>query len=239
MGSSRLPGKSLRPILGKPMLAYQIERLQRSMLLDRIIVATSVHPRDDAIAELAHTLGIECFRGSEDDVLGRVAGALRQFDVEIHAEFQGDNPMPDPMLVDSVIGYYLKNADRYDYVTNGLRTTYPPGAEVTVYPARILLEAERSAVDPAAREHVGPHIYDRPDRYRIFNLEAPPWLRAPDVHLEVDTEEDFEVVSRVFEHFCPANPGFTMMQAVEFARSEGLDEINKNVHRRWQEFRRD
>lgn len=239
MGSSRLPGKVLRTIVGKPMLALQIERIRRSLLIDEVILATSTTPENDALEALADEVGIFCFRGAEDDVLGRIAGALRAFNVDLHVEFMGDNPIPDPGLVDATIGVYLKHQSAYDYVTNGLTTTYPPGAEVSVYPASILLECDARVTDSAAREHVGIHIYQHPDRYRILNLEAPPELRYPDVHLEVDTQEDFDVVRAVYEQFYPNNPAFSLQQAVEFAVASGLAERNRRVERRWRAFRLD
>ncbi len=239
-GSSRLPGKVLKPILGRPMLELQIERIRQSRLIDRVIIATTDSPQDDAIEALAHRLDCLCFRGSEDDVLGRVVGALVTHDVNIHVEFQGDNPMPDAHLVDSIIGYYLKYADAYDYVTNALKTTYPPGAEVSVYPAAVLIDAERRVGLTSLREHVGLHIYQRPERYRIRNIEAPAWLCRPDLHLEVDTEEDFELISAVFAHFYQANPGFSLAQVIEFAQNNPeLADRNCNIERRWKQFRHD
>jgi spore coat polysaccharide biosynthesis protein SpsF len=239
VGSSRFPGKVLKPILGRPALALQIERIRMSRLIDEVVLAAPDSPPNDALEALARRTGIECFRGSEDDVLGRVVGALTKFDVDVHVEFQGDNMLPDPLLIDAIIGYYLKHSSEYDYVTNGLKTTYPPGTEVSVYPARVLIDAERLATDASLREHVGIHIYQRPDRYRVCNLEAPPWLHRPELHLEIDTDEDFEVVRTVYEHFYPHNPGFSLAQVIEFADRTGLAERNRAVERRWRAFRRD
>ena len=240
MGSTRLPGKVLKPILGKPMLALQVERIQQSMLIDEVIIATSQSPRDDPIERLAHSIEVHCFRGSEDDVLSRVVEALKVHNVELHVEFMGDNPLPDPLLVDAIIGFHLKNADKYDCVTNCLKTTYPPGAEVSVYPASTLFDAEQHVTNPSLREHVGLHIYQHPERYRIYNLEAPPWLHAPDLHLEVDTQEDFEVVSAVYEAFYPTNPGFSLSQIIEFMKQhEELANKSRHIERRWRTFRRD
>lgn len=239
LGSSRLPGKVLKPILGRPMLARQIERMQQSRLIDEIVVATSTAPENDRLQALAAEMGVACFRGSEDDVLGRVVGALRAARAEIHVEFQGDNPVPDAQLVDAIIGFYLKHAGAYDYVTNALKTTYPPGAEVYVYPAAVLYDAETHAAEGPLREHVGLHIYQHPDRYRVHNLEAPPWLHYPDLHLEVDTGEDFEVVRAIYEHLYPKSPGFSLQQAIEFAIESGLAGRNRDVERRWRAFRAD
>lgn len=236
-GSSRLPGKVLRLIVGKPMLELQIERLLQSRLIDEIVVATSVEPADDAIEALANRVGVSCFRGSEEDVLSRVAGAIRKFQGQVHLEFQGDSPLPDPLLVDSVIGYYLKHADQYDYVTNALKMTYPPGMDVCVYAGQALLAADARVTDPAQREHVGVHLFTHPEIYRIKNLEAPAWFRYPDIHLEVDTAEDFEVVSTIFEHFYARHPGFGLAQILDFLKENPqLAERNRHVERRWKEF---
>lgn len=221
------------------MLELQIERIRQSTLIDEVILATSDAPENDALEALARELGIRCFRGSETDVLSRIVGALRAFDVNIHVEFMGDNPIPDAMLIDSMIGLYLKHKDQYDYVTNALTTTYPPGAEVYVYPASVLVEAEACATDPVLREHVGIHIYEHPERFRILNAEAPPWLRYPNVHLEVDTPEDFEVIREIYERLYPGNPAFSLREAVACAVTNGLAARNRDVERRWRAFRQE
>jgi spore coat polysaccharide biosynthesis protein SpsF len=239
MRSTRLPGKVLLPVAGRPFLARQVERIRQCRLIDRVILATSTSPEDDAIATLAQELQMPCFRGSEDDVLGRVAGALREYKVDVHAEFQGDNALPDPLLIDGVIGFYLKHRDQWDYVTTALKTTYPPGSEVTVYAAATLLDAEAHAETKRPREHVSPHIYQRPERYRVCNLEAPEWLRYPDLHFEIDTREDYEVVCQLYEHFLPANPGFSLAQAIDYSIKSGICDKNRHVERRWREYRSD
>jgi spore coat polysaccharide biosynthesis protein SpsF len=237
MGSSRLPGKVLMPVAGEPLLLRLVERIQRSRLIDRVIIATTTNSQDDKVAKLAERMGCLCYRGSEEDVLGRVVGALREYKIEIHAEFQGDNALPDPVLIDEVIDYYVEHQAQYDYVTTALKTTYPPGSEVTVYPAQVLFQAEKEAIASIPREHVGPHIYQRPERFRCCNLEAPEGLHFPDVHLEVDTEEDYQVVCQVYEHFLPQHPGFTLAEAVRYALDSGLWLKNAHVSRRWVAYR--
>jgi spore coat polysaccharide biosynthesis protein SpsF len=239
MGSTRLPGKVLAHAAGKPLLELQVERIRRSWLIDRVIIATTELPADDAIEALAETMGVACFRGSVDDVLGRVTSALRTFDVDLHVEFQGDSPLPDSFLIDAMIGVYLKHAGDVDYVTNALKTTFPPGQEVSVYRAATLFEAEKLVEDDSLREHVGIHIYRRPDRFRIHNVEAPAGLRVPELHLEVDTAADLEVIRRIYDHFYSRDPEFGLREILEFASEVGLDELNRNEPRRWREFRQD
>lgn len=241
MGSSRLPGKVLKHIMGKPMLFYQIERIKQSMLIDDIVIATSTSPADDVLEVFAKENGISCYRGSENDVLRRIVDTLHHFKIELNVEFMGDNPIPDPNLVDAIIGFYLKNKDKYDYVSNSLKTTYPPGFEVYVYPSATLFAAEKEAKIDKLREHVGIHIYNRPDRFRIFNIEAPEYFRRyVDFHFEVDTEEDFEVIKAIIGHFYPLNPCFSVSQAIQYLEQHhDLVDKNTNIHRRWKVFRKE
>ena len=234
-GSTRLPNKVLLPILGEPMLARQIERIQRSLLIDEVIVATTTNPNDNPIESLAKRLGVPCFRGSEDKVLDRIVSTLNHFGVDIHVEFYGDCPLPDPSIIDGIIGVYLKNRDTYDYVGTGLKTTFPAGLEVTVYPSNILYDVAEFCED---REYVAVNIRSRPERYRTMNIEAPQWLRYPDLHLEVDTAEDFKVVTAIYEALYPSNPYFLLPHIIEFMHlNPELAESNRHIHRRWRDFR--
>jgi spore coat polysaccharide biosynthesis protein SpsF len=234
-GSSRLPNKVMLPIVGKPMLSLQVERIQRSLLVDEIIIATSTNPNDNVIEDLARRLGISCFRGSEEDILDRIVGALRHFKVDVNVDFCGDCPLVDPAIMDSVLGYYLKHQAIYDYVGTGLKTTFPPGLDIVVYPASILYDLAELTED---RSLVAVQIRSRPDRYRTCNLEAPPWYHYPDLHLEVDTIEDFRVVTAIYEALYPSNPNFLLPHIVEFMRhNPALAESNRNIPRRWKKFR--
>jgi len=236
-GSTRLPNKVLLPIVGKPMLSHQVERIQRSLRIDEVIIATTTNLNDDPIEDLAQRLGVSCFRGSEDKVLDRIVSTLSHFNVDINVEFYGDCPLPDPTLIDSIIDVYLKNKDQYDYVGTGMKTTFPPGLEVTVYPSRILYDVANVAED---RGLVAVNIRCRPDRYRVLNIEAPSLYRYPDLYLEVDTAEDFKVVTAIYEALYPSNPYFLLPHIIEFMnQNPALAESNRHVPRRWKAFRQD
>jgi spore coat polysaccharide biosynthesis protein SpsF len=184
-------------------------------------------------------LVVDCFRGSEDDVLGRIAGAVREFGDDVNVAFMADNPVPDPPLIDSIVGFYLKHVE-YDYVTNTIRTTYSPGLEVMVYGAKVLIDADIRCTDFALREHVGPNSYQHPERYRIHNIEAPPWFNFPDLHLEVDVLEDFELVATIYEHCYRTNPGFGLQEVIDFTASRPeLTAWNQDIPRRWKAYRQD
>ena len=106
MGSTRLPGKVLKDISGKPMLLWHVERLRRSRLIDNVIVATSTAEADDEIELFCKNHSILCFRGSENNVLNRIANLIRKYNIITHVEFCGDSPLIDPQIVDEFIGYF-------------------------------------------------------------------------------------------------------------------------------------
>lgn len=235
MGSSRLPGKVLKTVRGKPLLQIQLERIRRSRLIDEVVVATTVNPADDAIADLARTLGVGLYRGPEDDVLGRIAGLVRAHQVELHVELIGDSPLTDPQIVDEVVGVFLKAGGAFDYVSNGTALTYPSGMEVNVYPGAVLIDAEsRVAADDPAREHVDIHISKNP-RYRRHLVTAPPWFRRPDLFLEVDTPRDFEMMSALIGHFLDAGKEhFGLAEILDHLdRNPALAALNRDEPRRW------
>jgi spore coat polysaccharide biosynthesis protein SpsF len=239
MGSTRLPGKVLRLIGGKPMLQHQVERVRRSRLVDEVVIATTASERDNPIAELGQRLGVGVYRGPEDDVLKRIANLLAAWDVDVHVELIGDSPFTDPQLVDEIIGFYLKHCDDYDYVSNGIELSYPSGMEVNVYPAAALIEADsKVAVDDPLREHVDIHLSKNPC-YRRYSVTAPSWFRRPEIFLEVDTVKDFQMVEAVFTHFLELGKDhFTLSQILDFLDSRpDLIALNQNEERRWWQFK--
>lgn len=242
LGSIRLPGKVLKEINGKPMLWHHIQRLKYSRLLDDIIVATTINKNDDEIVKFCEKYDINYYRGSEDDVLDRIASMIEENEIDIHVECFGDSPLTDSHIVDETVGYYLKYQDKYDFVSNSLSTTYPPGQEVLVYDGKCLKEAnKRIAKDEPLREHVSIHITQHPDIYKMKNLEAPKYYNHPEIYLEVDTPQDFEMVSAVFNHFeSKGLEYFSLSQILDFLQqNDNLIDLNNKVERRWKKFRKD
>lgn len=239
LGSTRLPGKVLKEVCGKPLLQYQIERIRRSRLVDDIVIATTTSANDEPIVELGRKLGITVYRGPEEDVLKRIADLLRVHQVDVHVEFVGDSPLTDPQIADEIIGFYLKHRDRYDYVSNGMELSYPSGMEVNVYPAAALIEAERMVLpDDPLREHVDIHL-SKNSRYRSHCLKAPPYFHRPDIFLEVDTARDFEMLSLLISHFVECGKEhFSLSQILDFLETRpDLVELNQNEERRWWQFK--
>lgn len=206
MSSTRLPGKVLKSILGRPMLARQIERILRSKNIDKLIVATSVEKSDDRIEALCKEIGISCYRGCLDDVLDRYYQASLQYKPDHVVRITGDCPLIDPELMDEVINFYFDGD--YDYATNGLKPyTFPPGLDVEVFKSMHLKTAWKEAVAPAHREHVTIFIYSNPEMFKIGYYKSK--IDLSSLRWTVDRADDYELVVRIYESLYPGNPEFT------------------------------
>jgi spore coat polysaccharide biosynthesis protein SpsF len=228
MSSTRLPGKVLLRTCGKPLLQHQIERVRHSREIDKLVVATSHHASDDAIASLCDEMGIPAFRGSLDDVLDRIVSAARAHRPDWLVRLTGDCPLTDPLVVDSVIQEAVgANAD---YASNALTPTFPDGLDVECVRFSALEDAAREARLASEREHATPFVYSHPERYTIRQVMSQENLS----HLRwtVDEPLDFVFVTQVFEHLYAQNPRFEMRDVLALlkARPE-LGLINNGIVR--------
>lgn len=216
VSSTRLPDKVLRPLLGKPMILRQIERLKRIVQIDRLVLATSNDPSDDRLAEVCAAENIECFRGDLDDVLDRFYKAAQQYRPEYIVRLTGDCPLADPEVIDNLITYFLAGA--YDYSSNSLEPTFPDGLDAEIFRFSCLEEAWKEAVLPSQREHVTPFIYQQPDRFRIgcmlnnIDLSGLRWT--------VDEPADYDLVARIYEVLYPQNPHFLSSDILQLLKRE-------------------
>jgi len=208
MQSTRLPGKNLRRILGRPMLEHLLERLGRAQSLDSIIVAASAAEADGEIEALARCCGVACFRGSEHDVLDRVLQAALAHQVELIVEITGDCPLTDPKIVDQAVQLYRERELDFAWIWHNGRPSYPVGFGVRVFSTRLLAEVAATTNDPEDREHVSLYIWKHPEKYRIGHLESQLSAEQTEVWLAVDTAEDFARVSEIFAALYPSNPQF-------------------------------
>lgn len=238
MGSSRLPGKVLTPVAGKPLLGHLLDRLSLAHGLDGIIVATSVRPENDAIEAFCRERRTPCFRGDENDVLGRMLGALHSVGADTGVVVFGDGPLIDPAVVGLMIDRFRAEGT-CDFVGNDLSTTWPPGMEVEVFRVAALEDSAKRCHDPAIREHGTLFIRRSPDLYRLLNVSAPPPFHRPELELEVDTPEDLILMEAVLSHFS-GRDDFGLTDLIAFLDSHpDLAAGNCDVPRRWKEFRDD
>ncbi len=193
MGSSRLPGKVLIDLAGRPLLAQQIRRLRRCRKLDEVVIATTTRGADDPVAALAGAEDVRCFRGSEEDVLARYVGAARECSADVVVRITADCPLIDPEEVDRVVD----GLQDVDYASNVIRRTYPRGLDAEALFRDVLERAARLGTSVRAREHVTWYILrGRPELFLQRSVEDVE--DNSDLRWTVDTPEDLALARRVY-----------------------------------------
>lgn len=231
MTSTRLPGKVLKQVLGKSLLEYQIERLQRVKLADEIVIATTTNDTDQAIIDLCDCLSIPYYRGSEDDVLARYHGAAISYQADVVVRVTSDCPVIDPQVIDQVIQFYVDAYPKYDYVSNCLERTYPRGMDTEVFAFKSLDQAFQQAIDQLDREHVTPFIHRNPDRYQLGKVTNSKKLNNH--RWTVDMPEDFELIKKIIESLYPINLNFSLEDCLELlSQHPEWSMINKNINQK-------
>ncbi len=198
MGSTRLPGKTLLPLAGEPMLARVVNRTRQAKRVEGTVVATTNSPLDEAIVDLCRSRGWIVERGSEEDVLSRYYEAARKHGANPVVRITSDCPLIDPSLVDQAIEAFSQG--RWDYASNTLEPrTYPRGLDVEVISFHALERAFREDKDPAWREHVTPYIHRNPGLFALLRLACKEDFSR--YRWTVDTREDYELVHRIYDYF--------------------------------------
>jgi len=231
MTSTRLPGKVMMDCAGKPMLELLVERLKRASLIDDIVVATTTNATDDVLIDAAKRLGIHSFRGSEDEVMDRVVGAMREAKADVVVQVTADCPLIDPEIIDQLIRLYQHNT--FDCVANARVRSYPRGLDCAVVSMAALARSLEMAEDYAHREHVCLSIYERPDAFRVFDLIATGELCRPDYRWTLDTEADYAFIKAVFEHLYAENPSFGTREILSLLKEKPeLADINSHIRQK-------
>ncbi len=198
MGSSRLPGKVLREVLGFPLILLTLKRLEKSREIDKLILATSDKISDNPLHEIVKGEGFEVFRGDEENVLKRYRDCVLEHGGDIVVRVTGDCPLIDPDIVDNVISHY-KMYD-YDYVRLDVPDTFIRGFDVEVFSREALDKAFELAKEDRDFEHVTAYMYHHPELFSIGKVRGES-LFNKSYRLCVDTIEDFQLISKVYEHF--------------------------------------
>ena len=193
MGSSRLPGKSLASLGGRPIIDWVVTRAGLAEHVEEVIVATSTDPEDDVLAEHVAKQGWRVARGDPFDVLSRFALVLEEVDNDRIVRITGDCPFVQPSFIDSA----LETLEGVDYVATGHDNRFPRGFDVEAIRRDALLTAFVEARDPIEREHVTPFIARRPDRFATRPLPCPEWARRPDLRLTLDEPDDLRMLRAV------------------------------------------
>ncbi len=214
MGSSRLPGKVMKPILGKPMLYYTVETLKKSTVIERIVLATSGKKTDDVLVDFARDNGIDIFRGSEDNVLERFYLAAKQYPDDYYFRSTGDNPIIDYQNPLRMLTYLKEGG--YDYICE---RGMPVGAVLETFTSEALERCFNEAETADDREHVTLYMKNS-GRYKAGFNEAPGAFRFPELRLTVDYPEDFQRATEIIEAiYAEGIPPFK--KVIDFATQKG------------------
>ncbi len=236
MGSTRLPGKVLKPIMGKPMLWYLVKRLERTEYVDKVVVATSEEKNNDVIRDFCKQHSMDCFSGSEEDVLDRFYCAAKQVDADVVIRITADCPLLDPGLIGGMLKEF-NSSDRYDYYCvacgasastaefNGLR--YPDGLDAEIFRFSTLETAWKEAKAQLEREHVTPFIWRRPERFKLGKKTSQSDYSL--MRWTVDNQADFEVIEEIYKNLYPKKNDFGLEDILEFFKShQELQDKNKH-----------
>jgi glutamate-1-semialdehyde 2,1-aminomutase len=224
MSSRRLPGKVLLTLNDKPMIYWQIKRILRAKSITKLVVAISVHPSDDILANYLDEIAQEYIRGPLDNVLERFIQANKLYNPQSIVRITGDCPFVMPEIIDSVVNLF--NETKYDYVSNVVDLTFPDGLDVEVFKANILEKLLNYPLTCAEKEHVTLGILNRKDDFIIGNYSNNKNLSH--YRWTVDTAEDYNFVSKIFANFRSSEVAFTFNDIQRFIENNpGINQIKR------------
>jgi spore coat polysaccharide biosynthesis protein SpsF len=227
-GSKRFPNKMFKKILGQPILWHVIQRVRASTLIDQIIVATTRSQADDKIVSLAKKMGLNYYRGSTNDVLGRFYQAAKKFKTKIIVRITPDDIFEDPSLIDSLLKIFIAAKGKYDYISNTVNQTHPEGIDVEVFSFAALQRAFREAKKLSEREHVTPYLWNNPNKFRIKSIKYHKDLS----HLRwtIDYPKDLEFARKIYQRLYFKKRIFLMNDVLKVLKKHpAWQKINQGV----------
>lgn len=217
VGSTRLPRKVLLPLAGQPLLLRFLERVSRSRLANKVVVATTTDPADDQLCRLCSEAGYDVYRGHSHDLLDRHLRTAQAFGADVVVKIPSDCPLIDPAIIDTVIASYLAHQGTVDYVSNLHPGSWPDGNDVEVMSVKILERAWYAALLPYEREHTTPWMWDANAGVRTANVV---WQHGPDLSMSqrwtIDYPEDYMLIKAVYDNLYTRSPHFGTMDILSF-----------------------
>ena len=231
MSSTRLPGKVLKWVQDKPILFHQLDRIKLTKWPCQIVVITSDQPEDDSLSEICELEGYQVFRGSLNDLLDRHYLAAIHFKAKHIVKIPSDCPLIDPAIIDRVLGFYLFNRGKYDYVSNLHPQSYPDGNDVEVMSFEALEIAWKEANKPLEREHTTPFFWENAGRFKIGNVKWETGLRYDMSHrFTLDYAEDLAFIETIYNRLYPVNPQFSLKDILDLLTFEpSIMKINQSL----------
>lgn len=234
-GSTRLPGKVMYPLDGKPELEHVVTRTAHADSVDEVVVATSTEPRDDVIAQHAPIFGANVIRGNESNVLSRFERAVEEYDPDIVLRITGDCPLIDPATIDTVVAHV--DFGKADYASNVLLRTFPRGLDVEVFTVESFETVISVASTQAEREHVTQYYRDNPEEFDIVNVtsdqvfDEEKYVERTDLRLTLDEANDYRLLKHIYDEI-EYDDILPIRDAIDIVDAEDLMELNESVRQK-------
>ena len=231
MGSTRLPGKVMKKLVDKSVLAHVINRVEQSKLIDEIVIATTELERDEVIVKEAKKLGVNYYRGSEENVLSRFYYSAQENNADTIIRITSDCPLIDPYIIDELVRFYQEND--YDLVTNAgsdlSQRTYPRGLDVEVFSFELLKTAFNNALKDYQLEHVTPYIYENKDKIYYYKNDSD----YSQYRLTLDEEADWKLIKKIYKKLYKGEHNFYLNDIIRVLEKESdLKDINQNIEQK-------
>lgn len=226
-GSTRLPGKVLKPLDNVDVLTYDVERCRQIKGVIEVIVATSTLPQDDAIADWCKKHGVKYFRGSEQDVLGRYVQCAKQYEPDYVMRVTSDCPFVDYEMASEMVS--LMEKSKKDIIL--LDGELPRGLAVEIISFEALLKIHEIGQEPRHREHVTYYAYEFPEQFEAVTYKVPENRNAPELRITLDTEEDYALIQAVANHF--QNPLVSSAKVIRFLKENPeIAKLNEHIEQK-------
>ena len=224
MGSIRLPGKSMMDLAGAPLVVRILERVRRVNRIDQIVLATSDQKQDDVLEKLAGDYNVNCFRGLENDLVDRYYQCAKFFKANVVLRLPADNPCPEPSEYDRLIDYHIKSDNDFSSnICNFMKNGYPDGIGIEALSFSSLEKIWNNESYPEKREHVALNYYDYnndeiPDgsSFKVGTIQCPKEYSRPDIILDINTEEDYHFMKKLYNNLHPLNPNFSFTEIIKW-----------------------
>jgi spore coat polysaccharide biosynthesis protein SpsF len=228
INSTRLPGKVMLPLSGKPLLVRMVERVKNAALSGTVLVATTTEPADNEIEKLCYAENIPCFRGHPSDLLDRHYQAALYYQADIVLKIPSDCPLIDSKIIDDVINFYKDHINKYDYVSNLHPASYPDGNDVELMTFPAIGKAWKNASRSFEREHTTPYIWENP---HLFKIGSVLWETGKDYskthRWTIDYPEDYEFIKAVYDELYTGKSNFGLYDILQLMENKpGLLKIN-------------
>lgn len=230
-GSTRFPNKVLKLLGYKPVFVTMVDRIRKSRYAGRVVVATTFMPEDDIIEIICMSHGIDCYRGHPTDLLDRHYQTALHYGADAIVKIPSDCPLVDIGVIDEVIGLYISNPSKYDYVSNLHPATFPDGNDVEIMTMDALKIAWLKAEKDFEREHTTPFIWEQPEIFNIANVFYKKGNLSMSHRWCLDYPEDYEFIKTVYKILSSKNPFFGLEDIISLLETNpSLIKINQKYH---------